>query len=76
MPKGAVISVGGLTFYYWVDKYNLLRISTVEGNASGAFIQTGLLLLGFVIIMKPIGSIIFDKHLRGHDIVFICVGLA
>lgn len=29
IPIGAVIIVAGLIFYYWVDKYNLLRRSKV-----------------------------------------------
>jgi hypothetical protein len=78
LPIGAVITLFGLAFYYWVDKYNLLRRSKVHGKVSGAFIQTSLLLLDFTLILKPIGSIIFDLHLRGKhyqtsDIVLICI---
>lgn len=30
IPAGAFISMLGLMIYYWVDKYNLLRRSTVK----------------------------------------------
>lgn len=30
IPVGAFISMLGLMIYYWVDKYNLLRRSTVK----------------------------------------------
>ena len=65
LPIGAVISVFGLFFYYWVDKYNLLRRSKVHGKVSGHFMRTSLLLLDFTLILKPIGSLIFDLHIRG-----------
>ena len=34
IPIGAMITVFGLVFYYWVDKYNLLRKSKVVGKVS------------------------------------------
>lgn len=78
IPVGAVIALFGLTFYYWVDKYNLLRRSKVHGKVSGAFVQTGLLMLDFTLILRPIGAIIFDLHIRGRayqtsNIVCICI---
>ena len=78
LPIGAIVSVVGLMLYYWVDKYNLLRRSKVHGKVSGHFIRTSLLLLDFTLILKPIGSLIFDEHLRSpsyktSNIVMICV---
>lgn len=78
LPIGAVISVCGLSFYYWVDKFNLLRRSKVHGKVSGSFMKTSLLLLDFTLILRPVGSIIFDLHLRGKayqtsNIIFICI---
>ena len=78
IPIGAVISVFGLIFYYWIDKYNLLRRSKVHGKVSGHFIRTSLFLLDFTLIMKPIGSLMFDIHLRDQkyqtsSIVMICI---
>lgn len=81
LPIGAVVSIMGLILYYWVDKYNLLRRSKVHGNVSGKFIRTSMLLLDFTLILKPIGSLIFDLHLRNiegssylpSNIVMICI---
>lgn len=64
IPIGAVITAFGLIFYYWVDKYNLLRRSSVTGQISGGIINTSLTLLDFTLILRPIGSIIFDSQIR------------
>ena len=78
LPIGAIISVLGLFFYYWVDKYNLTKRSKVHGKVSGHFMRTSLRLLDLVLIFKPLGSIIFDTHLRDNyympsDIIMICI---
>jgi hypothetical protein len=31
VPIGAFISLAGIAIYYWVDKYNLLRRSSLGG---------------------------------------------
>ena len=36
IPIGAFLILFGFCLYYWVDKYNLLRRSSLEGNISGA----------------------------------------
>ncbi len=64
IPIGGVITAFGLIFYYWVDKYNLLRRSSVNGQISGGIINTSLSLLDFTLILRPIGSIIFDSQIR------------
>ena len=35
IPIGACISIVGLTLYYWIDKYNLLRRSTLSIEVQG-----------------------------------------
>jgi hypothetical protein len=35
IPFGACLSLFGLSLYYWVDKYNLLRRSSVNSNVAG-----------------------------------------
>lgn len=35
VPMGAFITIIGLSLYYWVDKYNLLRRSSLLNNISG-----------------------------------------
>lgn len=81
IPIGGVIAVFGLTLYYWIDKYNLLRRSKIHGKVSGSYLRTSLILLDITLILRPIGSIIFDLHLRGDayktsNIVLICVAFA
>lgn len=64
LPIGALITIVGLVVYYWVDKYNLLRRSSLNRQISGTLINNSLTLLDFTLIFKPMGSLIFDKQLR------------
>lgn len=77
IPVGAVITVFGLACYYWVDKYNLMRRSSVAGQISGTLINKSLTLLDFTLIIRPIGSIIFDTQIRnsymGSNVAMIVV---
>lgn len=77
-PVGAIITIFGLIVYYWVDKYNLLRRSSINRQISGKLIQSSLNLLDLTLFFKPIGSVIFDKQLRNQSlastIVMICIG--
>jgi hypothetical protein len=66
VPLGAFITIIGLSFYYWVDKYNLLRRSSLSHNISGEMAMVSLKLLDFTLIMKPLGEIIFDAGIRDH----------
>jgi len=55
IPLGSFITLFGLAFYYWVDKYNLLRRSSLDHNVSGELAVVSLKLLDVTLIMKPIG---------------------
>ena len=55
IPLGACLSILGLSMYYWVDKYNLLRRSAVPFKVSGKLVQTTLKLLDFTLFLKPLG---------------------
>ena len=78
IPIGAVITCCGLLFYYWVDKYNLLRRSRIPGNISAKLVLTCMTLLDFTLILRPIGSIIFDNQNRSFymnsNIIMIVIG--
>lgn len=78
LPVGAFTSIAGLIIYYWVDKYNLLRRSSINRQVSGKLIHASLNLLDFTLFLRPIGSIIFDKQLRDQalpsTIVMVVVG--
>jgi hypothetical protein len=66
VPMGAFITIVGLSLYYWVDKYNLLRRSSLSHNISGEMAMVSLKLLDCTLIMKPVGEIIFDSGIRDH----------
>jgi hypothetical protein len=55
IPFGAMLSLIGLSIYYWVDKYNLLRRSSLKANLSGDMTFFSLKLLDFTLILRPIG---------------------
>ena len=55
IPIGAFISLFGLIFYYWVDKYTLLRRSSLGTKISGKVVITSMRLLDITLIMKPLG---------------------
>jgi len=55
IPLGAFFSAIGLSLYYWIDKYNLLRRSSVNSNISGELSLFSMKLLDFTLICKPIG---------------------
>jgi hypothetical protein len=64
IPIGSFFSVLGLALYYWVDKYNLLRKSSLARNISGDMAVLSLKLLDFTLVLKPGGEIIFDYLIR------------
>jgi len=64
IPLGGFFSTIGLTLYYWVDKYNLLRRSSVNSNIAGELSIQAMKLLDFTLICRPVGEIIFDCQIR------------
>lgn len=62
---GAFVSTIGLCLYYWVDKYNLLRRSSVNSAIAGELSLLSMKLLDFTLLCKPIGEVIFDSQIRG-----------
>jgi hypothetical protein len=65
IPIGAIFSILGMFAYYWVDKYNLLRRSTVKAHVSGDLINLTLAMLEFTLPFRVAGEILFDYQLRG-----------
>lgn len=76
IPIGAVLTCVGLMCYYWVDKYNLLRRSSVSRQISGKLLNSSLTLLDITLILRPIGEIIFDTQIRDRylpsTVIMIC----
>lgn len=79
LPLGAIITTVGLCLYYWVDKFNLLRRSTISRQVSGTLILNSLNLLDFTLFLKPVGSMVFDSHLRSQfvpsSLVMLIIGV-
>lgn len=59
-----MVTVVGLSFHYWVDKYNLLNRCTIYSEISGKMCLKALKLLDITLIMRPIGSLIFDFQIK------------
>lgn len=64
IPLGAFLSIIGLCLYYWIDKYNLLRRSSVNSAIAGELSLFSMKLLDFTLLCKPVGEIIFDAQIR------------
>lgn len=64
IPIGAFLILFGFCLYYWVDKYNLLRRSSLEGNISGDLAVKCLFLLDLTLFWRFLGQLIFDIQIR------------
>lgn len=79
IPLGIILSLLGLVFYYWVDKYNVMRRRTVKENLSKEVTIGMIELLEMTIIFCGIGNMTmtysFFRLLRWQDVVVFSVGL-
>ena len=77
IPMGAIISFVGLGLYFWVDKYNLLRRSTLHVHIGGKLTNLSLTLLDFTLVLRVVGELFFDGLIRDgiktSTIVLACV---
>jgi hypothetical protein len=78
IPLGAMVTFFGLIFHYWVDKYNLLNKSSLESEVSGKMCLKALKLLDISLIMKPLGSLIFDFQIKKSYTIesIVCASIA
>jgi fumarate reductase subunit D len=78
IPVGGVFSVIGLSLYYWIDKYNLLRRSSLLSNVPGQLIILTLKMLDVTLVLRVLGELIFDYQIRKGPLVtsWICLGIA
>lgn len=78
IPVGAFLTVIGLSLYYWTDKYNLLRRSSLKNNISGEMAIISLKLLDLTLFIKPMGELLFDFQIRDgvnvESIIFAIIG--
>lgn len=77
IPIGAMFTVIGLAVYYWIDKYNLLRRSSITSNVSGNMGLYALRQLDFTLLCRAAGEAIVDSQIRDgvqtETIVFLCI---
>lgn len=64
IPLGSMLILIGTCLYYWIDKYNLLRKSSILEGVSGSLCMKALFLLDFILVLKPAGELIFDGFIR------------
>ncbi len=64
IPIGAFASLAGIGLYYWVDKFTLLRRSSLGGEVSGHVVLASMKLLDFTLLLKPLGQLLFDIQIR------------
>lgn len=64
IPFGSILIFIGTGLYYWIDKYNLLRKSSIKEGVSGNLVMKALLLMDFILIIKPAGELVFDGMIR------------
>jgi hypothetical protein len=76
IPVGAFFSVIGLFLYYWIDKYNLLRRSTLHSQVSGELVSLTLSMLDFTLVLRTVGELVFDSQIRNGITPFSYVFLA
>jgi hypothetical protein len=78
IPVGAIVTFFGLCLHYWVDKYNLLKRSSIYSEVSGKMCLSALKLLDIALIMRPIGSLIFDFQIKDRYTIesIVCASVA
>jgi hypothetical protein len=64
LPGGAVLITVGFGFFYWVDKWVVLRRSSINPNVNGELSMRSMKLLDATLIMRCAGEIIFDSMIR------------
>lgn len=66
IPIGALLALIGASLFYWVDKYNLLRKSSVKQTISEDFSMKALIMLDLTLVLKPVGELVFDMQIRNE----------
>ena len=58
LPIGIIFSIIGLSLYYWVDKYNLIRRRTVKENLAKELPLQMIEMLELSVIFCAIGNML------------------
>lgn len=77
IPIGILVSAASLIYYYWVDKYNVLKRRTIKETLSREVSIEMIEMLELCVVWFALGSITFQKELYGlwSLIGFIQLGL-
>ncbi|CAD8169509.1 unnamed protein product [Paramecium pentaurelia] len=79
IPLGILFSIMGLTLYYFVDKYNVLRRRTIKESLSKHLSIEMIEMLELIIIFTGIGNTIVSSILFGEvkwqDFIIIIIGV-
>jgi len=73
-----MVTLVGIIIHYWIDKYNLLQKSSLSNAVSGRISIQALKLLDITLIMRPVGSLIFDFQIKNSYTIesIVCTGVA
>jgi hypothetical protein len=64
IPGGSVLILLGLILFYWVDKFTLLRRSSINENVNGELSISAMKLVDATLLLRAIGELIFDYQIR------------
>lgn len=66
IPVGILFSIMGLTLYYFVDKYNVLRRRTIKESLSKHLSIEMIEMLELIIVFTGIGNTVVSSILFGE----------
>ena len=55
IPIGPFITLIGLSLYYWIDKYNLLRRSKLNNTIESKLPLLAIFIMQLIAVWKPLG---------------------
>ena len=77
IPVGIFFSLISLIFYYWVDKYNLLKRCTVKTEVCEDLSAMMITYLEFTLVFFALGSIMTDllmfENISNLNITILCI---
>lgn len=64
IPAGNLLVTVGTCLFYWVDKYNLLRRSSINEHISSSLSLHAVNFLDLTLVFRCAGELIFDSQIR------------
>lgn len=79
IPLCSFLTIIGIVFYYWVDKYNFVKSCTRKPGISGKMTLLAVKSIDMTLFLVPAGSFLFDLMLRHHfnvlSLVLMLIGI-